>query len=839
MTLLQSGITKSLAADAYTIDQSLRFNNPDAAYLTRTPTGSGNRTTWTFSCWLKRGNNADQREFGISGWDSSGSNPRTFLGFDTSDRLYLTWNPTGTTGENVITSMQFRDFGAWYHIVTAIDTTQTTNTDRVKFYVNGEQVTDFDTYSTITEDSESPVNQAGMPNDVGNYTASHVDDLSYDGYLAEVYHIDGLQLAASDFGETDEDTNQWKPIDASGLTFGTNGFYLKFQDSAALGDDSSGNTNDFTVTNLVATDQMKDSPTNNFCTLNPLIRPAGAVAYQEGNLRADPTAAWDAIAGTMGVSSGKWYWEQVTVDQYYSTVGIVGDTADLWFSSGTNPQNGNGFLLYVYNGTKEYDGGSSSGYGATFTSDDIIGVALNMDDREVTFYKNNATQGAISFSGYEIDNANLVMPAANLVGGSPNPINEYYFNAGQDSSFAGNFTAQGNQDGNGIGDFYYEPPTDFLALCSSNLSDPEIALPGENFNTVLWTGDGTDGRQISGVGFNPDLIWAKVRNSGSVNHALFTSVGGGTNVLNSDTSYSYNNGASVSAHGSIDSFTVPSDDGFTVGDGDSGTYPRLYVNDSSVFGGAAGTYVAWNWLGANGTVTNTDGTNIVSTVSANTTAGFSICTYTGTGTDLDSFGHGLTQKPELVIVKNLDSSAAWIVGSQELTSSSYIIVFNGDGAEYTSTNKFSEEAPTASVVILGDADETNKDTESFISYCFHSVEGYSKVASYAGNDNADGTFIYLGFKPAFAFVKATSSGGANRDWTLWDSVRSPYNQIEAALQPNTVDAEQTGTSGRGLPIDFLSNGIKLRASDGEINYAPVDYMIYAVAESPFKTSNAR
>jgi hypothetical protein len=152
---------------------------------------------------------------------------------------------------------------------------------------------------------------------------------------------------------------------------------------------------------------------------------------------------------------------------------------------------------------------------------------------------------------------------------------------------------------------------------------------------------------------------------------------------------------------------------------------------------------------------------------------------------------------------------------------------------------WNDTAPTASLFSIGTDGSVNTSTEEYIAYCFHSIEGYSKVASYAGNDNADGTFIYLGFKPAFAFVKATSSGGANRDWTLWDSVRSPYNQIEAALQPNTVDAEQTGTSGRGLPIDFLSNGIKLRASDGEMNYAPVDYMIYAVAESPFKYSNAR
>ena len=186
-----------------------------------------------------------------------------------------------------------------------------------------------------------------------------------------------------------------------------------------------------------------------------------------------------------------------------------------------------------------------------------------------------------------------------------------------------------------------------------------------------------------------------------------------------------------------------------------------------------------------------------------------------------------------MIVKNLDSSAAWIVGSQELTSSSYIIVFNGDGAEYTSTNKFSEEAPTASVVILGDADETNKDTESFISYCFHSVEGYSKIGSYVGTSDNDGPFIYCGFKPAYLLVRAIDSG---QQWGVYDNARDAYNVMDEILYPNLAAAAGTGSV---YYVDFVSNGFKWRGDNATMNYTGINYMYYAVAESPFKTSNAR
>ena len=587
--------------------------------------------------------------------------------------------------------------------------------------------------------------------------------------------------------------------------------------NATLGTDSSGNNNDYTPYNIGITDQMLDSPTNNFCTLNPLIRPAGAVAYTEGNLQAHPTAAWDAIAGTIGVSSGKWYWEQVTVTQYYSTLGIVGDNASGWFDTTTNPQTGTGFILYAYNGNKEIDNVTTA-YGASFTSNDIIGVALNMDDSEVTFYKNNATQGAIAFSG-TIANAAMVMPGVNLVGGSPNPLNEYNFNAGQDSSFAGNFTPQGNQDGNSVGDFYYEPPAGYLALCTSNLPDPAIALPGDNFNTILRDGTYPSGGSFTGVGFQPDFSWQKPRNLAD-SHYLVDAVRGVSKIIKSDTT-----GAEGTDANYITSFDS---DGFTVGSNDW---------ETSV------TVVSWNWKASNAaSVTNDSGT-IDSEVMANTAAGFSIITWSGNSTSNATIGHGLTQVPELFISKALNNGTDyWAVYGKPLGQG--YLALNDTGAYSSGDDRWGTNAPTASVMNLGYAGSTNTTDRNYVGYCFHSVEGYSKIGTYTGNGNADGTFIYTGFRPAYTMTKNIASAEGYTGWTIQDVKRKPYNIVTLGtmLAANTSYIEGKRSEGTASTLDYydiFSNGFKMRGTGYEINQNAAVYLYIAFAESPFKTANAR
>jgi hypothetical protein len=259
------------SADDYTIDQSLRSES-GTAYLTRTPGSAGDTKTWTMSWWVK----------GVTGnmWGAGSSgNPRGQMRLDASTGNAI-WSVGGLgTHNSFTTTAAYRDPSSWYHFVLAYDSTQSVEANRTKFYVNGSQVTDF------SETSYPSLNQSDNPvmDDVAQYIVSDYGLSTSGGYWAEFHGIDGQALTPSSFGETDSTTNQWKPIEYTG-TYGTNGFYLKFQDSASLGDDSSGNTNDFTATNLVATDQMTgESPTNNFCTLNALNK--SSMTLSEGNLK--------------------------------------------------------------------------------------------------------------------------------------------------------------------------------------------------------------------------------------------------------------------------------------------------------------------------------------------------------------------------------------------------------------------------------------------------------------------------------------------------------------------------------------------------------------------------
>jgi hypothetical protein len=363
--------------------------------------------------------------------------------------LYL-----GNGVANLSTTMLFRDPSAWYHLTVAVDTTQATASDRVNMYVNGEQVTSFvsNTYPTLNYDTG--FNFTGYTNAIGRREFASAQYL--DGYLSEVNFIDGLALTPDSFGETG-DYGEWKPIAYAG-TYGTNGFNLKFENASSLGNDSAG-SNNWTPNNLAATDQMLDSPTNNFATLNPLALGADGtlsegslkIVYGTSSTRASTTA-------TIGTASDKRYWEVTMVTNGAEVIGISDSPTPLGLYTG---QVAGGWGYYGDDGSK-YVEGTNSAYGASYTTGDIIGFALDMDAGTLVCYKNNATQGTLA-SGLTGD----MYPSIGDGGGTSTTSN--VFNFGQDSSFAGNKAAQGNQDANGIGDFYYAPPTGFLALCTANL----------------------------------------------------------------------------------------------------------------------------------------------------------------------------------------------------------------------------------------------------------------------------------------------------------------------------------------------------------------------------------
>jgi len=829
MTLLQSGIAKP--SSGHTIDQSLRLNQYDASRLQRTPSSVGNRKTWTWSGWLKRGylNPSNQHWF-FSSADSSERQSMAFL----VDQIYFEHTNSSGSGY-MISDRMFRDTSAWYHIVLVWDTTQATSTNRVKIYVNGEQLTSF-TGGTGGTGGYPSLNQQG---EINNTSGLYIGSLNtyagyyYDGCLSEVNFIDGQALTPASFGETNLDTNQWIAKKYAG-SYGTNGFYLKFQDSSALGDDSSGNTNDFTVTNLAATDQVLDSPTNNFATMNPLDPfHAGSSTFSEGNLKvseAGGNAQYTQVSN-LGMSSGKWYFEFCGVNSDNSwMLGVADVTKGL--SRGYTGTSGEG--LYIYVDGDKYSPTSSSSYGVSWTHGDVMGIAVDMDNNAMYFAKNNTwmnsgspTSGASKTgAAYTTELANKTWVAAMGRGSTSNTITGT-FNFGQDSSFAGAKTAQGN-GGDGE-DFYYTPPTGYKALNTNNLDDPSIADPTKHFNTKLWTSTSADGTSalgaVTGVGFQPDLVWAKGR-SAAWDHSLFNSVmGTGLGKALYANTYFIAGAYDTSGYGNVTSFDS---DGFTVG---------LTAGNNYAYNYGSGTeYLAWNWKAGGTAVSNSDG-SVTSSVSANTTAGMSVVTWTNNNVTV---GHGLSQAPELIIMKNTEKDASWLIYSEPV-GNAHALFLNTTDAQDAGSGYFNSTSPTASVFSVGTTGGTL--TDDFVAFCFHSVDGYSKVGSYAGY--TDGPFVHTGFLPAFIFIKRVTSAGSNS--YIVDSKRIGYNNFVYAtdngsnkyLWPDAATAESGGNSSKGMGLDIVSNGFKLRTSNGDYNSNGNTYLYMAFAESPFKYSNAR
>ena len=343
-------------------------------------------------------------------------------------------------------------------------------------------------------------------------------------------------------------------------------------------------------------------------------------------------------------------------------------------------------------------------------------------------------------------------------------------------------------------------------MAYTTIDDPTIF-----FNTVLYTGNAASSHAITGVGFQPDWVWLKNRDA-SESHGLFDSVRGADKWLSSNTTSAETNYGGGYGVLSFDS------DGFTVGNGTA-------VNQNSQ------KIVGWNWLAGNSTSSNSNG-SITSSVSANNTAGFSIVSYTGTGSNA-TIGHGLGSALSMIIQKNLTTGThSWNVFHKNLTSAGYNLNLNGTYAEFTSATTWNSTAPTSSVFSVGTDTNANESGSGHIAYCFAEKKGYSKFGSYTGNGNSDGPFIYLGFKPAWVLIKVTST---TNDWEIHDNKRQPFNEMNAILQPNLSDAETPSSQNR--QTDFLSNGFKLRNGNTQNNLSGGSFIYMAFAESAFVNSN--
>jgi len=388
-------------------------------------------------------------------------------------------------------------------------------------------------------------------------------------------------------------------------------------------------------------------------------------------------------------------------------------------------------------------------------------------------------------------------------------------NFGQDSSFGGDATAQGNSDGNGHGDFYYAPPTGFLALCSANLPisddiDPaqtDDDYPQKQFGIITYTGNNT-ARSITGLGMAPDVVWVKARNQ-SASHQIYDSSRGGTKQL-----YPSSNGAEATYSYLIQSFDS---DGFSIGPLD---------NDMNTSGK---NYVAWCWRANGGTTSSNSSGDITSTVQANTKAGFSIVTYTGNGSSAQSIGHGLSSgAPELIFVKNRSAGDDWAAYHVSTGNAAHLIL-NTDAAQTTSSAYWGTFTPTTTLFKVGSDHKLNASGENYVAYLWHGVSGYSKFGSYVGNGNADGAFVYTGFRPRMIFVKLVASAG---DWWIQDTGRSTFNVASKYIAWNRSEAEATG-----IDVDFLSNGFKIRTSSGDFNKSNSQILYGAWGDVPFKYNN--
>lgn len=771
MSIIQ-GTSKSSAAE-YSIDQSIRFNADDSTFLTRTPGSEGNRRTFTLSTWVKF-NEIRSDNIVFASWISSGASSYALMYMHSDFRVRF--EDQGTS--KIKPSMVFRDTAAWYHIVLRVDTTDSTANDRYQMYINGERQTDLHENDQPSQDHQTNVNKT-QPHYLGRNGYSLAMIYS-DLYQAETHFIDGTALDCNSFGEFDSNTGQWIPKPYTG-SYGTQGFYIKGEDSSDLGNDSSGNGNDFSSSGLTTADQVNDSPTSNHCTLNFLNKDTDCT-LTDGNLQVGWTSGTDPIiCGTMAVSSGKWYYEATFTGTFnFPAVGIA--PAELSFG-GSAFSSGNGALFY-YAPSGNYRGnGDNVSYGAEYFVSSKIGVALNLDDNEITFFKDNSSQGTLNLASIRSGYSTWVPLVTG--GGS---VENIIVNFGQTA-------------------FNYTPPTGFKAWSVDNMVDPSIADPSAHFQTTLYTGNGSTQsiNQSGNSTFQPDWVWIKNRTTAGNEHDLYDVLRGATKaILSSSAQAQFTTSSGLTAFES---------DGFAVGN-------RGEVNTNG------DNIVAWQWK-ANGAGSSNSNGSITSTVSANQTAGFSVGTYTGNGTDNATVGHGLGGA-DMVWVKRLNTTGNWRV-YEKSTNLDFFLDLTNAGTSPTEIKSTSSTTFT-----LGSGNGFNGSSDSHVFYAFQSIDGFSKISSYTGNSSTDGTFVHTGFKPALIILKRTN---ATQEWQIYDNQRDPFNVAKHKLEPNSNGAESVLTSDNNL--DFLSNGFKLRQGNGGMNASGSSYIYMAIAETPFKTANAR
>jgi len=827
----------SAAAGGFAITNCVMLDG-SADYLSFTPGSAGNRDAWTLSVWFKL--SEVPAGTGQTILSAGATNDEDYLRLDGDGKLQYRVITSSSTVVNKISSAIYRDPTAWGHAVVRYDNSGST----CRLWFNGSEITAFATNTNPSSDSSNLNNNVAI--NIGRRVAG--TDQYADLYVSNIVFADGTMTDADSFGEIDSDTGIWIPKDYSG-SYGTNGFKLEFkqtgtsQNSSGIGADTSGEDNHFAVTSLAAANITTDSPTNtaadnegNYCTLNPLD--SGGGTFSNGNLNWTGSAS-KSVRGTIVLPAGvKARWEvktKGTGGSHYVGVIKSSDDADAYtFDANEIRYNTDAWGISVdttgTNGARPQHNNSLETSLFDWAEDDVLGVYWDGENGTLKFNRNGGSLGTAYSS--------LATTASWI------PILSDGVTDGYETNFGSTAFTHSTVDSN------YEE-----GIATQNLPEPTITDPSAHFQIKTWTGNGSDARALTFDGnsdLQPDLIWIKNRDD-SADHVLFDSVRGfSTSTTGTQISSNLNADQPSTTGGHVQSVQS---DGFTLKDGTAGNADHNVNNSSD-------DYVAWGWKaggepsadntesagssqtagsvkidGANGSSAN--GSIAVTRASANTTAGFSIITYTGTGSN-GTVPHFLGVAPEFICVKkrgNGDDSTDrhWGVYHVSQGNTKYALLSDSN-AFGTSSGYWNDTTPGTSTFAVGTDDSVNGNNAPYVAYCWTSVEGFSKIGSYTGNNNDDGPFIYLGFKPAFFMAKMSSASGS---WFLWDNARATDNPVEHVLFPNESAAENNRATSHTYyqGVDFLANGVKFRNDHPDCNGNGTTNIYAAFAETPFAFNN--
>jgi hypothetical protein len=853
MAFLERNANRGSVSTKFRVDNSLKMDHRNSENFYRDNPTAGNRRTFTISLWTKIAGPA--QDVGDPYIASQGSNARFHYANNTL-RFMFDGNSTELEAPK-----RLRDVSAWYHIVLAVDTTQSTASNRVKAYVNGEAYG----WSNTKYPSQNAESDWMNTNDM--YFNVRDGDNSYNtsNYMAEVAVIDGTQYAASDFGEFDEDSGIWKCKDfKDDVTFGSQGFYLKFDDSSDIGADSSGNSNDVTLNNITAADIALDTPTNNFCTLEGHAHVGNQYGRyvqrnKEGNTQADePTGSFGGLFGSHSFTSGKWYWE---IKQYYTnSVNLQDFGVTSIKNTGSQEDGSSGFHvsepaegLYpdATAGIYPQAGGTTSyAHGTSSSANDNLGAAANGKIFQIAF---DADNGKIWFGANDTwqDTIGGTQPSkADIAAGNNaryDDLNDYkegpwipcfgMYNANEghhmDVNFGGYTAAtpsSGNSDQNGYGNFEYEPPSGFLAICSENLgAETTIDDPSAHFQTKLYTGNGST-QSITFDGnsnLHPDILLLKSQNDGHSWWLVNSTLGPTKGVYPDNPNY----GPLTSDSGKdVTDFTS---NGFALG---------VPQHANSTNSSSAKVAYAWHANSGSNNVTDTS-QNISATVQVNTIAKQAVGTYSGSSADADVVGHGLGVKPHMIWVRantRVENIRVYEFGGETTNGGMSITDTN---AQVNDSTNLLTTPPTATAMSFGTDLSVGGNGHTYTFYAWGEVAGYSYFGKYEGNGyhntagtyptGKDGPFIHTGFAPAFIMIKRSDTSGS---WTIYDNARDDYNSsANSAIFLNSTTSDSSSNIS-GANIDWFSNGFKVKSTDNTVNQAGGQYAVMAFAARPQQTS---